>query len=104
MAQSWGEAQQRLRQKKSQSADISPARRAAFDVLMAMEQGRSHADELLRGKAVADLGHADRNLATALVLGVLRWQIRLDEETKKFLKRPGARLDEAVRVALRMGA
>lgn len=104
MAQSSGEAQRHLRQKKSQSADISPARRAAFDVLMAMERGRSHADELLRGKAVADLGHADRNLTTALVLGVLRWQIRLDEETKKFLTRPGARLDEAVRVALRMGA
>ncbi len=71
---------------------------------MAVERGRGHADELLRGKAVSELGHTDRNLTTALVLGVLRWQIRLDEQIKTFLKRPGARLDEAVRVALRMGA
>lgn len=70
---------------------------------MAVERGRSHADELLRGKAVSELGQADRNLATALVLGVLRWQIRLDDQIKALLKRPGAKLDEAVRIALRMG-
>jgi 16S rRNA (cytosine967-C5)-methyltransferase len=70
---------------------------------MALERGRGHSDELLRGTGVETLEQADRNLATALVLGVLRWQIRLDEETKLFLKRPGARLDPEVRVALRMG-
>ena len=85
-------------------AAVSPARRGAFDVLMAVERGRGHSDELLRGKAVEALEQEDRNLATALVLGVLRWQIWLDEETKKFLKRPGARLDAEVSVALRMGA
>ncbi|HEV2326404.1 MAG TPA: transcription antitermination factor NusB [Terracidiphilus sp.] len=83
---------------------LSPARRAAFDVLMAVERGPGHSDDLLRGKAVEGLAHADRNLATALVLGVLRWQIWLDEETKKLLKRPEARLDAEVNVALRMGA
>ncbi len=46
----------------------------------------------------------DRNLATALVLGVLRWQISLDEQIRRFLKRPGARLDAEAQVALRMGA
>lgn len=83
---------------------MSPARRAAFDVLMAVERGGGHSDEMLRGKVLEPLAQEDRNLATALVLGVLRWQIRLDEETKKFLKRPGARLDAEARVALRMGA
>jgi 16S rRNA (cytosine967-C5)-methyltransferase len=70
---------------------------------MAVERGREHSDELLRGEAVADLAQADRNLATTLVLGVLRWQIWLDEQVKGFLTRPGARLDAEVRVALRLG-
>ena len=83
---------------------VSPARRAAFDVLMAMERGRGHADELLRAKTVSALSDADRNLATALVLGVLRWQLLLDEQIRPLLKRPAAKLDTEVRIALRMGA
>jgi 16S rRNA (cytosine967-C5)-methyltransferase len=86
------------------SGAISPARRAAFDVLLAVERGQGHSDELLRGPAVDALAHPDRNLATALVLGVLRWQISLDEKIRPLLKRPGARLDAEVRIALRMGA
>ncbi len=71
---------------------------------MAVERGQSHSDDLLRGKSVNSLSAADRNLATALVLGVLRWQIRLDAEIKKLLKKPGARLDPEVQIALRLGA
>jgi 16S rRNA (cytosine967-C5)-methyltransferase len=85
-------------------ARVSPARSAAFDVLMAVEGELGNSDELLRDEAVNALSGADRNLATALVLGVLRWQIALDEQIRKFLKRPGARLDAEVRIALRMGA
>jgi len=69
-----------------------------------MERGDSHADDLLRGKRVDALLPADRNLATALVLGVLRWQIRLDEQIRPLLKHPNAKLDAEVRIALRMGA
>ena len=54
---------------------ISQSRKAAFQVLMAVERGHSHSDDLLRAKAVNALSAPDRNLATALVLGVLRWQI-----------------------------
>ncbi len=71
---------------------------------MAVELGKAHSDELLRGKEVSALAPADRNLATTLVLGVLRWQIRLDEVLKDFLKRPGGKLDREVRIALRLGA
>lgn len=85
-------------------AQVSPARKAAFDVLLAIERGHAHSDDLLRGKAVNALSAGDRNLATALVLGVLRWQIRLDHQLKSFLKRPGARLDSEVQIALRVGA
>jgi 16S rRNA (cytosine967-C5)-methyltransferase len=83
---------------------ISPARKAAFTVLLAVERGQSHSDDLLRGKAIDALSSVDRNLATALVLGVLRWQIRLDHQVYALLARPDARLDREVVIALRMGA
>lgn len=85
-------------------AGVSPARAAAFHILKTVERGAAHADELLRGKRVRALEAADRHLATALVLGVLRWQIRLDHETKALLARPNAKLDAEVRIALRLGA
>ena len=72
----------------SAMAAVSPARKAAFQILMAVERGQAHSDDLLRGKAVAALSAPDRNLATALVLGVLRWQIRLDQQIRQLLKRP----------------
>jgi 16S rRNA (cytosine967-C5)-methyltransferase len=59
---------------------------------------------LLRGKAVSALSPPDRNLATTLVLGVLRWQIRLDHQLQALLKHPNAKLDAQVRIALRLGA
>ncbi|MFZ0743686.1 MAG: transcription antitermination factor NusB [Terracidiphilus sp.] len=85
-------------------ATVSPARKAAFQALLAVESGHSHSDDLLRGKAVNALNPADRNLATALVLGVLRWQIRLDHQLQALLSRPNGKLDVEVRIALRLGA
>ncbi len=84
--------------------EISPARRAAFRILLAVDRNQSHADDLLRGEAISALLPADRNLTTALVLGVLRWQLRLDELIKAFLNKPGAKLDPEVLIALRLGA
>ncbi|MGB8031228.1 MAG: 16S rRNA (cytosine(967)-C(5))-methyltransferase RsmB [Terracidiphilus sp.] len=85
-------------------AAISPARKAAFDVLLAVERGKAHADDLLRARAVDALSPADRHLATTLVLGVLRWQILLDEQLRTLIKKPKAKLDREVSIALRMGA
>jgi 16S rRNA (cytosine967-C5)-methyltransferase len=85
-------------------AQISKARKAAFQILMAIERGQSHSDDLLRGKAVNALPSPDRNLATALVLGVLRWQIQLDHQLQTLLKRPNAKLDPEDLIALRLGA
>ncbi|MDR3771972.1 MAG: 16S rRNA (cytosine(967)-C(5))-methyltransferase RsmB [Terracidiphilus sp.] len=89
---------------KNRPTEISPARQAAFNILLALERGVSHSDDLLRGRAVNALSLVDRNLATALVLGVLRWQIRLDHQLQALLKRPNAKLDAEIRIALRMGA
>jgi 16S rRNA (cytosine967-C5)-methyltransferase len=88
---------------KNRTTPISQARKAAFDILMAIERGHSHSDDLLRGKAVNALSTADRNLATALVLGVLRWQILLDHQMQSLLKHPNAKLDPEILVALRLG-
>jgi 16S rRNA (cytosine967-C5)-methyltransferase len=86
-------------------AKITPARAAAFEVLTRVGEGRGHSDELLHsGKAVAELSPEDHNLATALVMGVLRWQIALDAQLAKLLARPGQRIAEPVALALRIGA
>ena len=85
-------------------AAISPARKAAFAILLAVERGKSHSDDLLRGKRVTELSSADRNLTTALVLGTIRWQLRLDRLIRPLLKHPNAKLDTEVLVALRLGA
>ncbi|MGB6973585.1 MAG: 16S rRNA (cytosine(967)-C(5))-methyltransferase RsmB [Terracidiphilus sp.] len=83
---------------------MSAARKAAFNILLAVERGRAHSDDLLRGRAMERLSAADKHLATALALGVLRWQIRLDHELRALLAKPKVKLDDEVRVALRMGA
>jgi len=89
---------------KNRIAEISNARKAAFSVLLAVERGHSHSDDLLRSNAVNALSVPDRNLATALVLGVLRGQIRLDHQLQSLLKHPEAKLDTEVLIALRLGA
>ena len=69
-----------------------------------MGEGSGHSDELLHSARTAGLGPEDRNLATALVMGVLRWQIALDAQLAKLLARPEQRLAEPVALALRLGA
>lgn len=83
---------------------VSPARWSAFQVLQQMEEASSHSDDLLHGPLLRGLSQTDRNLATALVLGVLRWQIPLDAELGSLLDRPDQPLPVPVRLALRMGA
>ena len=89
---------------KNRAAAISLARKAAFNILLSVEGGQSHSDDLLRSRAVDALAEPDRNLATALVLGVLRWQIVLDRQVRELLERPNAKLDPEILIALRMGA
>lgn len=71
---------------------------------MQVDTSSAHSDDLLHGEALRKLSQPDRNLATALVMGVLRWQIALDAELAKLLDRPDQPLPEEIRLALRMGA
>ena len=53
------------------SGGVTPARMAAYRALLAMERSRAaHCDDLLRAPAMEVLSPSDRNLATALVMGV----------------------------------
>ncbi len=80
----------------------SPARAAAFDILLRVERDSSYASELLHSKTYEGLQTSDHALATELVLGVLRWQSLLDSRIATGAKQPLAKLDIEVMVALRL--
>ena len=83
---------------------ISPARVAAFQVLLRVETQSAYAAELLHSENISRLSAQDRNLAMQVVMGVLRWQSRLDDELRQFVsgKNDVAKLDAEVRISLRM--
>ena len=85
-------------------AKITPSRLAAFEILKLVGVGKGNSDELLHSARVDALSREDRNLTTALVMGVLRWQIALDARVRSLLQRPEQRIVETVAIALRMGA
>jgi 16S rRNA (cytosine967-C5)-methyltransferase len=90
--------------KKSAAPKIAPARREAFAILLGLERGQSHSDDLLRGPRVSALSAQDRNLCTTLVMGSLRWQLSLDAAIRPLLSKPNARLDLEIQIALHLGA
>ena len=83
------------------SKEISPARLAAFRILQQVENGAF--SSVLLAAEEPSLKPADRALCHELVLGVLRWQLRLDKIVEHFSKRRTESLDQAVRIALRLG-
>jgi 16S rRNA (cytosine967-C5)-methyltransferase len=82
---------------------ISPARKIAYEVLRRVEGEGSYASDLLHSELGAHVASADAALATELTLGVLRWRRLLDFLLDRHLKKPVARLDLPVAIALRMG-
>ena len=83
---------------------IAPARRAAFEALLAIARGRVDlADALAHAReSLADA--RDRALVHDMVTGTLRWQGTLDVYLAARVAKPLARLDPEVRTALRLGA
>ncbi|HMC32010.1 MAG TPA: transcription antitermination factor NusB, partial [Candidatus Angelobacter sp.] len=82
---------------------VSPARQAAFTILLRVERESAFAVELLHSSLLDDLSAVDRNLATELVMGVLRWRSVLDQSIARLSFTPFRRLDMEVLTALRMG-
>ena len=83
---------------------VSPARAAAFDILLRVEQQDAYAGELLHSDRLDKLSLTDRGLTTEIVMGVLRWRSRLDDALAAQSSRPLARLDPQVLTALRIAA
>jgi len=83
---------------------VSPARLAAFRILMKVEQGGGFAVDRLHDDPVSRFNPADRRLATELVYGVLRQKSCLDWYLASLVERPLGRLDREVRMVLRLGA
>ncbi|MEO8574831.1 MAG: transcription antitermination factor NusB [Pyrinomonadaceae bacterium] len=80
---------------------ISPARRAALEILNRIDEDRAFSSALLP-QYEASLSQNDRGLCHELVLGVLRRKLYLDAVINSFV---GAKkLDTVVRNALRLGA
>lgn len=81
---------------------ISPARAAAFDILLRVDRESSYATELLHAHTLTHLSPHDHALTMELVLGVLRWRSRLDSEIAPVSSQPLSRLDLEILVALRL--
>jgi 16S rRNA (cytosine967-C5)-methyltransferase len=82
---------------------VSPARFAAFNILLRVERESAYAVELLHSALLDELSPVDRNLATEIVMGVLRWRSVLDETIARLSFTPFRKLDFEVLTALRMG-
>lgn len=83
---------------------VSPARALAFGILRRVEDEGAWASRLLEAIDDERLDPRDLALVHELVLGVLRWRGRLDDEVGRISSQPLARLDPAVLAALRLGA
>lgn len=82
----------------------SPARAAAFDILLRVERESSYASELLHSRTYNQLTVVDHSLTTELVMGVLRWRSLLDSQIAGSSAQPLSKLDLEVLIALRLAA
>ena len=87
----------------SRPAAVSPARAAAFAVLLRVFEDDAYADRALR-RAASDLDERDRGLAQRLAYGAVQRVRTLDHAIELLGRRRVARLDAPVRAALRLGA
>ena len=88
---------------KQVKLSVSPARRAAFDILRRVEAEGAYASTLVSALPQSSLSREDRALAQEIALGALRWQGSLDYFIERYSRRPVSRLDLSVLISLRMG-
>ena len=82
--------------------DVSPARAAAFDILLRVERQSSYASELLHSRTYGRLTAVDHSLVTELVMGVLRWRSLLDSQIAESSAQPLGKLDLEILTAVRL--
>jgi 16S rRNA (cytosine967-C5)-methyltransferase len=82
---------------------VSPARRAAYEVLLRVFEQQAYADRAL-ATAAEGLDQRDRALAQRLAYGAVQRVRTLDHAIEQLGRRPVRKLDPPVRAALRLGA
>jgi 16S rRNA (cytosine967-C5)-methyltransferase len=82
---------------------VSPARRAAYEVLMRVFEQDAYADRVFR-TAAEGLDERERAFAQRLAYGAVQRVLTLDYAIDTLGKRPVRKLDPPVRAALRLGA
>jgi 16S rRNA (cytosine967-C5)-methyltransferase len=82
---------------------VSPARRAAYEVLLRVFEQDAYADRVFR-TAARDLDERDRAFAQRLAYGAVQRVRTLDYAIDTLGKRPTRKLDAPVRASLRLGA
>lgn len=82
---------------------VSAARRAAYEILLRVDQRGAFAVDLLQRERVAKLREVDRGLVTELVMGVLRWRGELDFEIERLSGKPLDYYDPEIATVLRLG-
>jgi 16S rRNA (cytosine967-C5)-methyltransferase len=81
---------------------VSPARQAAYSILIRVQSGRCFAVDLLQSDEVSQLKDADKRLTTEIVMGVLRWQGALDAKIASLSGKPIEYFDAEVVTILRI--
>ena len=82
---------------------VTPARAAAFEILLKVEREDAYASDLLHAARFEKLSSNDHGLTTELVMGVLRWQALLDRSLARASSQKLEKLDTEVLIALRLG-
>jgi 16S rRNA (cytosine967-C5)-methyltransferase len=83
---------------------VSPARAAAFEILLRIETTDAYASEMLHASRFGKLSPSDHGLLTELVMGVLRWRSLVDNKIAERSSQAIRKLDVEVITALRLGA
>ncbi len=84
-------------------AQIAPARRAAYEVVLRVFEDDAYADRAFAAEA-AGLDERDRALAQQIAYGTVQRARALDHGIEALGRRPVRKLDAPVRAALRVGA
>ena len=82
---------------------ISNTRELAVHLLMRVEREGAYADRLLSSKQISELESRDRSFVRELLLGVLRWKLRLDHIIECFYNKKSKTLEPEVRNIVRLG-
>src|SRR5207249_6189687 len=85
------------------AVSLSPARRAAYEVVLRVFENGDYADRAL-ATAARELDTRDRALAQQIAYGTVQRVRTLDHGIESLARRPLRKLDPPVRAALRTGA